>query len=202
MPKTPIDYSKSVIYKIEHIDKPELVYVGSTTDFIKRKYNHKSTCNNENERQHNLKLYQMIRDNGNWDSFKIMIIKEFPCNSKTELLIEEEKYRKELQASLNDKKAYQTTNEYLEYYINYRIQNKEKIKIKKTNYNKKNKEKIKEQQKEYYKNNIDKINELFNCICGGKFSFGHKSRHEKSKKHINFINNNLEQCNVIEINTP
>ena len=43
MPKTPIDYSKSVIYKIEHIEKPELVYVGSTTDLTKRKYNLKTS---------------------------------------------------------------------------------------------------------------------------------------------------------------
>ena len=40
-----------------------------------------------------------------------MIICEFPCNSKTELLIEEEKYRKELQASLNSYKAFITNEE-------------------------------------------------------------------------------------------
>ena len=75
MPKTPIDYSKSVIYKIEHLDKPELVYVGSTTDFIRRKSEHKCTCINENSKQYKSKLYQLIRDNGNWESFKMMIIK-------------------------------------------------------------------------------------------------------------------------------
>ena len=64
MPKTPTDYSKSVIYKIEHIDKPELVYVGSTTNFTKRKYQHKCAYNNKN-----YMLYQMIRNNNGWDSF-------------------------------------------------------------------------------------------------------------------------------------
>ena len=201
MPKTPIDYSKSVIYKIEHIEKPELVYVGSTTNFIRRKCNHKSSCYNINSKDYNYKLYKMIRDNGNWESFKIMIICEFSCNNKIELLIEEEKYRKELQTTLNTLKAYRTTDEDLEYYINYRIQNKEKIKEKDKKYYNNNKEKLNEQSKEYYKVNIDKIKELFNCNCGGKFSFGHKSRHERSKKHINFINNNLEQCNDIEIST-
>lgn len=38
----------------------------------------------------------MIKANENWNSFKIMIIKEFPCNSKTELLIEEKELLKEL----------------------------------------------------------------------------------------------------------
>ena len=106
MPKTPTDYSKAVIYKIEHLEKPELVYVGSTTNFIRRKSRHKINCNSENSKQYKWKLYQLIRDNGNWESFKMMIIQEFPCNKKTELLIEEEKYRKELQASLNSIKAY------------------------------------------------------------------------------------------------
>lgn len=74
MPKTPTDYSKSVIYKIEHIDKPELVYVGSTTNFTKRKCQHKCASNNKN-----YMIYQMIHDNNGWDSFKMMIICEFPC---------------------------------------------------------------------------------------------------------------------------
>jgi seryl-tRNA synthetase len=90
-----INYSKSVIYKIEHIDSPELLYVGSTTDFIRRKSQHKHHCNNNISKEFNKKLYQMIRQNGGFNDFKIMIIKEFPCNSKTELLIEEEKHRKD-----------------------------------------------------------------------------------------------------------
>ena len=106
-----IDYSKSVIYKIEHVDNPELLYVGSTTDFIRRKASHKSKCNNSNLNSYNCKLYQIIRDNGNWELFKIMIISEFPCNSKIELIIEEEKYRKELQASLNTLKSHRTIEE-------------------------------------------------------------------------------------------
>ncbi len=99
MPRTPTDYSKSIIYKIEHLEKPELIYVGSTTHFIRRKSEHKTACNNEKNEQYNQKLYTMIRCNGGFESFKIMIICEFPCNNKTELVIEEEKYRKELQAS-------------------------------------------------------------------------------------------------------
>ena len=52
MPRTPTDYSKSVIYKIEHIDKPELLYVGSTTNFTNRKSEHKTACNNEKNEQY------------------------------------------------------------------------------------------------------------------------------------------------------
>ena len=48
-PKT-TNYSKSMIYKIEHMNKPELLYVGSTTDFVRRKAQHKQNCNSENGR--------------------------------------------------------------------------------------------------------------------------------------------------------
>ena len=202
-----IDYSKSVIYKIEHVDNPELLYVGSTTDFIRRKASHKSKCNNSNLNSYNCKLYQIIRDNGNWELFKIMIISEFPCNSKIELIIEEEKYRKELQASLNTLKSHRTIEEkkeqiklanikYQENNIDikekakkYRKNNKEKIK----QYQENNKDKIKDYKKTYYENKKEiiqeKEKEKMTCNCGSIFNKGDKARHEKTLKHINFINN-------------
>jgi len=64
MPKTPIDYSKTIIYKIEHIENDEFVYVGHTTCWDKRKCLHKFNCLNERSKKYNLKLYQMMRENG------------------------------------------------------------------------------------------------------------------------------------------
>ena len=66
MPKTTIDYSKAVIYKIQHQDKPELLYVGSTTNLPQRKSNHKWLSKNDTTKL----LYQRIRETGgieNWD---------------------------------------------------------------------------------------------------------------------------------------
>ena len=48
MPKVPIDYNNTIIYKIEHIEKDDLVYVGHTTNFAKKKCNHKYICKSEN----------------------------------------------------------------------------------------------------------------------------------------------------------
>jgi len=64
MPKKAIDYSNCCIYKIEHIDNDNLVYVGHTTNFTNRKYQHKSNCKNETSKEYNHKVYQMIRENG------------------------------------------------------------------------------------------------------------------------------------------
>ena len=59
MPKTPIDFSKSIIYKIQHKTNKTLLYIGRTTDFIKRKYTHKTNCSTRT-----LLLYTTINENG------------------------------------------------------------------------------------------------------------------------------------------
>ena len=62
MPKIPINYYNCSIYKIEHIENDSLVYVGHTTNFKQRKQRHKSSCNNETDKEHhNYKVYHMIR---------------------------------------------------------------------------------------------------------------------------------------------
>ena len=106
MPKLKINYSNAVIYKIQHLENKDLIYVGSTTDFVRRKASHKHACNYTYGIQYNVKLYKMIRLNGGWDAFKMIIIKVYPCLSKTELIIEEDKMMTELKTSLNSCKAY------------------------------------------------------------------------------------------------
>jgi predicted GIY-YIG superfamily endonuclease len=72
MPKTNIAYSKTIIYKLINYDYPELVYVGSTTNFTKRQQHHKDAVYNTNSRKYNYKIYTTIRENCNWESW-IMI---------------------------------------------------------------------------------------------------------------------------------
>ena len=104
------DYSKAVIYTIRTKDG---VYVGSTTNFIQRKYNHK--CN---IKTNNYKLYKTIRDNdGEWD---MKPYKEFPCETKQQLNIEEERIRCELKADLNVQSCYGRTLSFSEKSKKYR----------------------------------------------------------------------------------
>ena len=73
MPLTKVDYSKAVIYKIYCLDESiKDCYVGLTTDFIRRKYSHKT-----NSQLKNLRLYNFIRENGGWDNWKMEIIYKF-----------------------------------------------------------------------------------------------------------------------------
>ena len=103
MPKKNTNYANTVIYKIQHIDKNELLYVGSTTDFTKRKCSHKNRCNNPANSKHNFKIYEMIRKNGGWETFRMTEIKKYPCNDKREAETEEDNIMREMKVSMNSK---------------------------------------------------------------------------------------------------
>ena len=144
------DYSKTIIYKIQHEDNEELVYVVSTTDFTKRKCRHKYISNKPNDKFHNLKIYKMIDDNGGWSCFKMVQIKEFPCNNKREAQLEEDHIMLELKANMNDRRASRSRKE-------WRNDNKEQLAQKDKQYYKNNQEKLKEQNKDYSENNKEQI---------------------------------------------
>ena len=128
MPLTKVDYSKTIIYKIQHKEVDELLYVGSTTDFTRRKAQHKRICNNANSEKYNLKIYSMMRDNGGFDSFNMLVIKEFPCQNKQEVLMEEDKIMREMKSTLNMMRAYLTPEEAVtRYKENKKRYNKEKF---------------------------------------------------------------------------
>jgi hypothetical protein len=148
MPKTIIDYSKTQIYKIINYDCPELVYVGSTTNFTKRKQQHKTAVFNTNSPKYNIKLYVSIRDNSGWDNWKMIVICDYPCNNKRKAELEEDRHMMELKANMNMKRASRTMKQYYE-------DNKDK----KKQYKEINKDKIKEQMKQYREDNKDKIKE-------------------------------------------
>ena len=80
MPRLKTDYSKTVIYKIVCNDlEIKDYYVGHTTDFTRRKSCHKCACCNENSRDYNFKVYQMIREYGGWNNWTMIEIEKFPC---------------------------------------------------------------------------------------------------------------------------
>ena len=146
------DYSKTVIYKIQHEDNEELVYVGSTTDFTKRKCRHKSNCINDKTKHY--KLYQMINDNGGWNCFKMIQIKEHQCNNKREAELAEDKVIVELKANMNSQRANRSIKQYYQ-------DNKEQISRQNKKYNEDNKEKLSRQKKQYYQENKENKKEYY-----------------------------------------
>ena len=214
MPKTPMDYSKCCIYKIEHNDDESLVYVGHTTCFNKRKTAHKSNCKNENYKYYNIKVYQMIRENGGWDMFKMIEVEKYPCADRREAERRENEAMKELKACMNMRNSFLTQDEKQEqakeyntnYYElhkeqvkeyqknnkhkiqermkDYRDNNKLKIQEYKKDYREANKPKIQEREKDYYEANKLKINEKVKCECGCEINKHNLKRHQKNNKHL------------------
>ena len=190
MPLTKVDYSKTIIYKIQHVDNPELLYVGSTTDFTRRKYSHKWRCNNTNSKEYNMKIYKMMRDNGGFDCFNINIIKDFPCNNKQEALIEEDRCMREMKANMNMIRAYTTPEERQAYYKHYYELNKEEIAERHKQYALEHKEEIAERHKQYRLEHIDKILE-YNKLHKNKILEYQKQYRNQNKNEL------LEKKNYI-----
>ena len=102
MPKTEIDYSSTIIYKITCKDASvNEVYVGHTTNFVQRKYAHKQSCINENSTNYKCKLYEVIRSLGGWVNWKMEIVGFFNCANQYEARKKEQEYFISLKATLN-----------------------------------------------------------------------------------------------------
>ena len=102
MPKTEIDYSNTIFYKIscKSEDNDEL-YIGHTTNFVQRKSAHKNSCKNPKSSSYPLKLYKTIRDCGGWDNWNMEIIAFRKCNDSREARKTEQEYYEKLGATLN-----------------------------------------------------------------------------------------------------
>ena len=149
-------YDKSIIYKLCCKD-PSItdIYIGSTTNFKSRKYQHKIVCNNQNGENYLCYKYVFIRDNGGWENWDMVQIKEFKCENKRELEAEERKIIEQTGATLNKIMPTRTDKE-------WREKNKDTIKEYRKQYYEKNKDEInknqKEYRKQYYEKNKDEIN--------------------------------------------
>ena len=101
MPKVEIDYSNTIIYKITCKDlNVKDLYVGHTTNFVQRKHSHKQNCNDV-KNPTPCKLYQVIRDNGGWNNWKMEIVSFFECKDHYEARKKEQEYFVLLNATLN-----------------------------------------------------------------------------------------------------
>jgi hypothetical protein len=142
------------------------VYVGSTTDFTRRKYCHKHHCNKINSKKYDFNVYQAIRSNGGWENWSMILVENFPCESVNESHARERFWCEELGANLNK----QVPNKYNN--------------LGKVQYN-----------KEYYCDKKVEISTrkkiIILCSCGVFITKQCKAQHERSprhQKHLEIIN--------------
>jgi len=205
MPKKPIDYTKPIIfYKFVKKNDPTFIncYVGHTSNWIKRKNSHKERCNTENNKKYNLKVYQIMRENGGWDNFEMIEIKREICIDNIDARKKEQELIDEMDAKMNSFRSYRSEEYYKDYHKQKNLEykdkrkeiyenNKEEIKKNQRDYHLKNKEEINQKRRETYENNKEEINqkrrEKITCICGSIICKVKKSRHEKSLKHQEYL---------------
>tara|TARA_R110000751_G_scaffold247513_1_gene347318 strand:- start:44 stop:565 length:522 start_codon:yes stop_codon:yes gene_type:complete len=164
--RTMPNYNESMIYKLCCLDTTiEEIYIGSTTNFRRRKTEHKRDSNTINRRGYNRNVYKFIRDNGGWDNWDMILIAKVNCNDKMELRQKEREFMEEYKPFLNMFSAYTTYEEKLKHDIE-KYHNDEKWKL----------------------NKLEKRRGKITCGCGSIIAKVNISTHRKTKKHINFIN--------------
>ena len=160
MPKKLIN--NYVFYKFTCLnDDIKNCYVGSTANLKNRKIKHKSACNNPNDKAYNYNIYKIIRENGGWNNWSIVVIEETQDLTLTQARTKEEEHRIQLKANMNSCSAYLSEESRIERDKNYRKkhyeENKKQHIEKVKQYQKDHKEEIKQTAKKYREENIEQI---------------------------------------------
>ena len=187
------------IYKLINTENDK-IYIGSSNNqYLSQRMNlHNQICKDTSGRR-NSKLYIFMREIG-IEKFKIELIEKYVCETKQQLVEREQYWIEQLKPELNTIRAIANPNydkecrdkkersdrskafyhshkeEVLEKMKEYREENKDKIKERKSKYREENKEKIKEEK-----------SIQITCDCGCIVSKGHLSRHNKSIKHLKYL---------------
>jgi hypothetical protein len=184
-----INYNNGKIYKIEAINGDEGdIYIGSTTKkLLSQRMSHHRFVYKKASIENGVQNYRShkIFDKYGVDNCQITLLEIVNASSKDDLLSRESYYIRNLQC-VNKVIPNRTIKEYCQ-------DNIVKIKENQKKWRKDNKDKIIEMSKIYNEINKERISERdkikFTCECGSICrSRGRSSRHNKTKKHINYLN--------------
>ena len=150
------NFQNGKIYKIISNNTTNL-YIGSTTKNLSARISEHASHYKawQNGKYHYMRAFELIKEG----DYQIVLIENFPCNSKEELRKRERYYIENSENCINKCLPCQTRAECIKrYYINNRESILEKSKMKIT------------------------------CECGAQIRKDKKSVHAKSKKHIKYMN--------------
>ena len=187
-----MDYQNGKIYKLI-CSETQKIYIGSTcSTLVKRLHQHKRKYNNCMSKT--------------FIEPQIFLIEDFPCERKEQLTGRERYYIENFDCvnkvipGRTGKEYYQDNKDKInqiskEYHS--KNQNNIDYQNKRKEYSEKNKDKVSQMKKEYYKKNKEKIlekmkeknKEKITCECGSIIRILTIPRHERSKKHLNFLAN-------------
>lgn len=164
-----MNYNNSKIYKIVN-NVSDKIYIGSTTQSLSSRMSvHRYEYNIR--RRNNCRSQKIFEED--YDSTQIILLED--CNFETkEQLKARERYYIDNNNCVNKQIPLRTRQEYnlsirdkiIEYRLEHYVEFKAKNKI--------------------YRDNSP----IIDCLCGGQFKKCNLSDHKKTKKHINYIENN------------
>jgi len=197
--------SVSHVYKLccKDLEVKE-IYVGSTGDFRRRQWEHKSRCTCESGVYYNFKVYQYIRINGGWKNWEMIELERCLDIDKVELHQRERYWIESLNSTLNctipTRPRCESWKIYYEKYKEilsekgklYHQKNRESVLKKQKIYRENNRELIKmryhdniesnrEKGRLKYIKNREKINKKVLCLCGIYSTKNHMNRHRRSE---------------------
>lgn len=181
------NYQQGKIYTIRCRTDDTLIYVGSTTQSLAKRWDgHK--VKSRKEGMLNRLIYKKV--NNEWKNWYIELYELYPCSCKEELCRKEGEIIR-LIGNLNVRIEGRTDKEYREenkdkkkeYDKIYSENNKDKISKQKKEYNDENKDKL----KEYYEKNKYKMYENITCVCGCNLTKNNLNKHLKTQKHTDLM---------------
>ena len=178
-----VNYTNSSIYKI-CCKNPSItdIYIGSTTNFTRRKQEHKRRTNGV---YCEIYIYQFIRENNGWYNWDMIEIEKYEATDKKHLETRERYWIETLKPTLNKVIPTRTHKEYYEKNKDTAIErskkwyeeHKEQRVIDSKIYREKNETKIKQNKKEYYEKNKEQIS------INSKIKWELKTEEERKKKN-------------------
>jgi hypothetical protein len=173
------NYQNGKIYKLTSF-QTDKIYIGSTCQSLAvRKAGHVS----------NYKRI-LIKKNGSissleilkYEDVKIILLENYPCESKEQLLARERYYIENTANCVNKIIPTRTQKE-------YREDNKEKLQELNKEWRKKNHDKVRQDKQEYYEKNKERIKEKNKQViiceyCKIEVKICKKARHNKTQKHL------------------
>jgi len=188
------NYKEGKIYKIKCNETGEQ-YFGSTTGSLRVRLN----CHKSKTKSKKQCMSRQIINRGN---FQIELVENYSCETKHELH-KRERFYIDNNECVNRIIPTRTQKEYRELHKEklkeckrtYEKEHRQERNIYKNNYYKANedyREKTKARASQYYEQNKEKVLERLRvryvCCCGKEGLVQHKIRHEKTKRHQDFIN--------------
>lgn len=193
-----VDYGKGKIYKIvvNNTEDEYRPYIGSTTKaYLSQRFvEHRKDYKRYKDGKRNSVSSFILFDKYGIENCEIILIENYPCNSKDELMARERHWYDNIE-NCNKCKPIRLQSEMLEIYKkSYRRELELHPDFYKQRYQKKL-EQSPDLCKEQYKRTLElhpnhkeeRKQNKYNCECGSYIRVADKSKHNKTKKHINYI---------------